>query len=165
MKRFIPFAILLFALGCAPTTAPKPDPKPDAHADHGHDHPTEGPHHGQLIELGKEEFHLELVHDDATHTISVYVLDSAAKKSVPVDAKEITLNLVAGEDKPAQYTLPAKPQADDGEGKASLFQLADEKLCTGLDNEKATGRINITINEKPYTGKIAAHKHDHDHKH
>ncbi len=43
-----------------------------------HSHPTEGPHHGTLIELGKEEYHAELVHDDKM--VTIYILDSAAKK-------------------------------------------------------------------------------------
>ena len=45
-------------------------PDEDAHA--GHAHPSHGPHGGDLIELGNEEFHAELVHphdhdDDAHH--------------------------------------------------------------------------------------------------
>ena len=34
--------------------------------EHEHDHPSEGPHHGSLIELGKEAYHAELVHDEKT---------------------------------------------------------------------------------------------------
>ncbi len=45
-------------------------PHEDPHA--GHAHPTHGPHGGDLIELGNEEYHAELVHphghdDDAHH--------------------------------------------------------------------------------------------------
>lgn len=43
--------------------------QPDEHA---HAHPTEGPHGGDLIELGNEEYHAELVHshdhDDDAHS-------------------------------------------------------------------------------------------------
>ncbi len=46
-------------------------PDKDPHA--GHAHPTHGPHGGDLIELGNEEYHAELVHphghdEDAHHT-------------------------------------------------------------------------------------------------
>lgn len=37
-------------------------PETDAHAEHAH--PSEGPHHGDLVELGNEEFHAEVVHGE-----------------------------------------------------------------------------------------------------
>ena len=51
---------------------------------HAHAHPTEGPHHGSLIELGKEDYHAEFVHDDTTDTVTIYILDAAAAKAVPI---------------------------------------------------------------------------------
>ena len=162
----------MLAIGCGGSAASKVVDKtsPEQHAEQaGHDHAAhahaeEGPHHGQLIELGKEAFHLELTHDDATHSVTIYVLDAAAKESVPVAEKELAVNLmIAG--KPVQFLLPAKPQATDPAGKASCFALADEKLCDGWDATGTTGRINITINEKPYVGKLTAHTHEGEHKH
>ena len=50
-----------------------------------HAHPSEGPHHGTLVELGNEEFHAEVVHDDKS--VTVYVLDAGATKAVPIDAQ------------------------------------------------------------------------------
>ena len=57
-------------LGCQePADSTTGDPPPvsdlppatvDDHA--GHAHPTEGPHGGDLIELGNEEYHAELIH-------------------------------------------------------------------------------------------------------
>ena len=48
---------------------------PAAHEhDHGHAHPSEGPHHGALIELGKEDYHAEIVHDEKTDTVTIYIL-------------------------------------------------------------------------------------------
>lgn len=124
-----------------------------------HDHPSQGPHHGELIELGKEEYHAELVHDDATHTITIYLLDSAAKSAVPIDAKGLVVNLiVAG--KPQQFTLPAKPDALDPAGKCSCFTLTNEPLCEALDDKATTGRINIDINGKSLVGKIEPHEHE-----
>ena len=37
---------------------------PPATVEAGHAHPSEGPHGGSLIELGNEEYHAELVHDE-----------------------------------------------------------------------------------------------------
>ena len=90
---------LTFTTGCGEATKPAAETahhEGDGHAEHDEaGHPEEGPHNGHLIELGKEEYHAELVHDDATHTITLYLLDGSAKKMVPVADKELTINLVA----------------------------------------------------------------------
>ncbi|MGC3971942.1 MAG: hypothetical protein QM775_32740 [Pirellulales bacterium] len=148
-----------------------PGGNPPAHDDHdhgkaGHDdhgHPSEGPHHGQLIELGKEEYHAELIHDDATHKVTIYLLDGAAKKAVAIADKELTVNLVVA-GKPQQFQLPAVAQPEDAAGQASRFELTSEPLCEALDEEKTTGRLNLTIAGKPYSGEIK-HSDDHDHDH
>ena len=68
-----------------------------AEHDHaGHGHPSEGPHHGGLIELGNEEYHAELVHDDDAGTVTLYILDGGVTKQVPIDATEITIKRHAG---------------------------------------------------------------------
>lgn len=170
------FASLMVCVGCEKPAPPAPVPAtkvPDDHADHesgdhqhgDHDHAAEGPHHGQIIELGEEEYHAELVHDEDTHTITVYLLDHSAEKSAASSAKEATINLLV-DGKPHQFTLPAAPQADDSAGETSRYQLADEKLCETLDSAGAKGRLNVTIADKSYVGQLdhAAHEHhDHDH--
>jgi hypothetical protein len=124
-----------------------------------HEHPSEGPHHGSLIELGKEEFHAELVHDDKT--ITIYVLDNAAKNSVPVDASEVVINVVhIG--KPEQFKLVAEPEVSDPIGKASRFVANNPELASLLDDEAAAPKLSITINGKSYRGTIT---HDHDYAH
>lgn len=132
-------------------------------AEDEHDHPTEGPHHGTLIELGKEDFHAELVHDDATDTITIYILDAAAKKAVPIVAKKLTLNMVAA-GKPQQFHLAAKPQEGDPEGLSSAFSATDKALCQVLDAEGTKGRMNVEIGGKVYVGEVGGHD-DHDEEH
>lgn len=130
--------------------------------DHGHDHPTEGPHHGHLIELGNEEFHGELLHDDDGN-LTIYILDSSAKKTVPIEATEVTVNLShAGE--ASQYKLTAAAAEGDPEGKSSRFQIQDKKLVDALDAEGSTAQLVVTINGKQFIGKID-HTHDHHHGH
>src|SRR3712207_2284723 len=57
--------------------------------EHAHEHGEKGPHGGQLIELGKGDYHAELVHDDAAQRITIYVLDEKAAKPVPIKQKEL----------------------------------------------------------------------------
>lgn len=149
-------------LGCG--SANSPHVHTHAAADHDQGHPSEGPHHGHLIELGNEEFHAELTHDETTKVVAVYILDNEAKAAVPIDAAEVTINMVVG-GKPAQFILPAAPQASDPAGTSSRFQLADEKLCAGFDAEGAAGRLNVVIVGRPFSGEIAHRAHaGHSHR-
>jgi hypothetical protein len=162
-NRGILAIVICFALGfvgCNSQPATSTAGASGDKAHHDHDHPSEGPHHGELIDLGKDEFHAELVQDEATHTVTIYVLDAAAKEVVPIDATELALNLlVAG--KPQQFKLAARPTSGEPAGKASCFVLSDKALCEAIDTKGTTGRLNIPINGKAFVGKIAAHDHDH----
>jgi hypothetical protein len=122
-----------------------------------HAHPNEGPHHGALIELGNEEYHVELVHDDKS--VTVYVLDATAKVAVAIDAAEVTINLLH-DGKPEQFKLPANPESGDPSGKSSRFMLADAELASHIDDEATQPKLMLTISGTPYRGEI---KHDHDH--
>lgn len=174
------FAVLTFAwmflVACSGCEKPAPAPTAPAaqvnkkdgdhdHGDHGHEHADSGPHNGQIIELGDDEYHAELVHDDATHTITIYLLDGSAEKSVTTPASEVTLNVVT-KDKPQQFSLAAKPQPEDAAGTSTCFELISDELCEILDDSKTKARVNITIGEKSFVGEInhADHEHhDHDH--
>lgn len=130
---------------------------------HEHAHPSEGPHGGSLIELGNEEYHAELVHDDAAGTVTVYVLDSAAKTAVSIDATEVTINL-KHEGRGEQFNLAAAADASDPPGKSSRFASSDAELAEDLDHEGAEPQLVVNINGKPYRGTIA-HEHGHDGEH
>lgn len=146
-----------------PETAPPPATV-DSHEGHDHDahaHPSEGPHHGDLIELGNEEYHAEILHDDAA--VTIYVLDGAATEQVPIDATEITIN-AKHDGTPEQFQLTASPDASDPAGQSSRFVSSDAELAAHLDEEGSDPRLVLTINGKSYRGEIS-HDHDHDHEH
>jgi hypothetical protein len=131
-------------------------------ADHGHAHPSEGPHHGSLIEFGKEDYHAELVHDEKNDTVTIYILDGAAAKAVPIPARQVILNLrVTG--KPQQFTLPAVRQEGDPEGSASAFTATSKPLGQALHAHGTTGRLNVEIKGKVFVGKVTGHVHQHAH--
>jgi ABC-type nickel/cobalt efflux system permease component RcnA len=133
--------------------------------EHEHAHSHEGVHGGQVIELGDEKYHAELVHDDATHKVGVYLLDGTAKVAAPIDAPSITINCCSVGDQPDQYKLEPMAQPGDPPGTASYFELTSEELCDGIDTAGAVARLSITIDGKPYSGDIETHAHDHDHEH
>lgn len=144
----------------------------DDHADHdedeGHDehgHPSEGPHHGHLIELGNEEYHAEMLHEEDTNTVTIYILDSAAKKEVLVAEGAVMLNLMV-KGQPRQFTMNARPDANAPRGQASHFEIVDADLMEALEGEEAKGRLRVTINGKSYRGTIEHEDHDeHDEHH
>lgn len=157
--------IAMIVAGCSndsatgPETAGPPNTM-DSHDDHaGHAHPSEGPHHGDLIELGNEEYHAEILHDEDAGTVTIYVLNGAATEQVPIDATEVTIN-AKHNGTPEQFTLTASSDANDPQGKSSRFVSNDEELAHHLDEEGAEPRLVLTINGKSYRGTIS---HDHDH--
>lgn len=169
MPRTPLFALLtalgVLATGCQPAATPPVSTPPatatSAHDDHGH----EGPHHGVIVELGNEEYHAEVVHDDATGAVTVYLLDSSAKKSATTTATEVTINLKHG-DTPEQFKLAAQPEEGNPAGQTSRFTITDKKLIEHLDDAASAAKLNITVGETPYSGAIPADDHtDHAHEH
>ena len=137
----------------------EPDvPVKENHAHH-HEH-AQGPHEGHLIELGDEEYHAELVFDEKTKTISVYILGSDPNESHAIEAKSITLKLSIEKTEVA-FALEASPKDGDPEGKSSRYVLAnDEKIATHIhDAEELEGQVEITIDGTDFTGKIS-HEHE-----
>jgi hypothetical protein len=121
-----------------------------------HAHPTHGPHGGDLVELGKEEFHAEIVHD-AGGTV-MYVLDASATKPVSIRTEQVVISL-KHQGEVASFDVAGDPDADDPPGQTSRFTSADQRLAQWLD-AGAEGAIVIQIEGKSYTGKVV---HDHGH--
>lgn len=140
------------------------DTSHDAEHGHAHNHDHEhGPHDGELIELGEEEFHAEVVFDEEKHKLTLYLLGADAKTAVAVDAKELSLEL-PGKDAPVTHAMAAGPA--DADGKASQFEITSEELIEAFHNDpKTVGKFKVTINGKEFAGEIKHSHDDHDHKH
>lgn len=154
--------------GCGPTP-PQEDTssqsqKPDEHG-HSHAHPEEGLHHGVLVELGNEDYHAEVVHDDDAGSVTVYLLDSAAKEAVTSEAAEVVINIKNG-DTPSQFKLPALTVEGEPAEKHSAYALTSKELLDGLHAKGATAKLSVTIDDRPFTGSIQADDHaGHNHPH
>jgi hypothetical protein len=122
-----------------------------------HAHPSEGPHQGDLVELGNEEYHAELLHDASAGTVTIYILNAQANKQVPIQADQITINAKHG-GRPAQFKLMASPDDSDPAGKSSRFISSDKELAESLDEQNAAPQLVLTIDQKPYRGELT---HDH----
>lgn len=132
-------------------------------AEHAHEH-VHGPHDGELIEIGDEEYHAELIHDDQAGAVTIYVLDDAHEKAVPIEAAAITIKMVVNAT-PVEFKVVAKPQEGDPAGKASRFESKEQALGLALDNEQAERELVIAIGEKTYHAKFAHFDDEHHHHH
>jgi hypothetical protein len=164
-------AALLVGCGTEPTQTASDQasdsPPAIVETDGAHDHPSEGPHGGDLIELGNEEYHGELLHphsDDGggENVVAIFILDGSAKNVVPIEATEVTLNLVH-DGKPAQFQLAASPEEGEHEGKSSRFVSSDAGLLAHFGEEEIDGRLAVTINGKAYNGELHHHHDGHEH--
>lgn len=125
---------------------------------HDHDH-GHGPHDGALIELGEEEFHAEVVFDEDKGKVVLYILGPDAKAAVPIEAKELSLEM-PGKDAPVAHVLAAAPQETDGEGKSSRFEITNKDLIEVFHHDpKTVGKFKVSISGKDFNGEI---KHDHE---
>ncbi len=119
-------------------------------------HPEHGPHGGELIELGNEAFHIEMLH--VSDAVAFYVLDDSATKPVAIEADKVTVSLKKdGEVK--TFELLADRQADDEPGKSSRFASIDPEMAEWMEYG-AEGVVILQIQGKSFNGKIS---HDHDH--
>lgn len=131
----------------------------------GHAHPTVGPHKGTLVELGAEEFHAEVTHDDKAASVTIYLLGPDAKKLAVSEAQDLAIN-VKLHGKPMQMKLKAVPQMGDPAGKSSRFAGVSKDLVHALDHADSMPQLRVMIAGKTYVGKISAsHDHNHDHDH
>jgi hypothetical protein len=152
-------ALVLWLGGCTGPANPGATGKKvsDAH-DHEHDHAHHGPHKGHLMEIGEEAYHAEWTHDESGK-VTFYILDSDAKKDVPIASEEIAIDVKIGDNPPVTYKLAAVNPMD---GKSAAFEVVDKQLLGVLETLKSPGivaTLKVTIDGKAYEQKIEEHVH------
>lgn len=129
--------------------------------DHGHGH--HGPNGGEIVEVGNEEFHAEVVVDEASHQVDIYILGSDAQTAKPIEATEISLSFKHG-DEIEDFKLSAAPLDGESDGQSSKFTLTSEELFEELHEHSEGATLTFTAGEETLTGTVT-HSHDHDHGH
>ena len=147
------------------TTADSHDHGHEGH-DHAHDHAEKGPHGGDIMVIGKEEYHAEWKLDEESGAVMFYILDAEAKNEVPIAGEKIEIEVTGGTE-PKTYELHAvNPSADDM--KTAQFEAVDKELIGALQSigkEGPVAMLNVVINGKPFSQKIEKEAHDHGHDH
>lgn len=131
----------------------------DDHGGHGHGH--HGPNGGEIVEVGDEEFHAEVVVDEETHRIDVYILGSDAATAKPIDATEVSVSFKHG-DEVEEFKLAAAALDGEPEGQSSKFTLADEELFEELHEHSEGATLTFLSGGAELSGTV---KHSHDHGH
>jgi hypothetical protein len=128
---------------------------------HAHAHDAQGPNNGDLLEIGRGEYHAELVVDEESQQIVVYLLDSTLKMYISIDAAFLVVNFKEG-NKPVQVKLLPVPQEMDAKNLSSRFSLISSELFAALHDAKSDAKLSLRIGKKSYVSKLA-HDHSHDH--
>ena len=102
-------------------------------------HEHKAPHGGTLVELGEHFAHLELVLDATTGTLTAYVLDHEAEKSVRLKRGEIAATIANVDQKKDSFdlkllavanVLTGETESDSSEFASRAEQLKDAKAFT-----------------------------------
>lgn len=151
------FAFTGCAGGDAEFTEVGHDESEVADDDHGHGH--HGPNGGEIVEVGNEEFHAEVVVDESSNRVDVYILGSDAKTAKPIEATDISLSFKHG-DEVEDFKLAAAALDGEPEGQASKFTLTSEEFIEELHEHSEGATLTFTAGEESLTGTVT-HSHDH----
>jgi hypothetical protein len=142
MKRSLLCTLCLLLAGLL-SSCERP-PAPAEHVAPTHHHTA--PHGGVLVEVGSHQFNLELLHDAATGTLTLYTLDAHAENFVRTAMRAIDVTLHAGGQIRSLTLKPvANPATGETVGATSQYEVQDDWL-------KASGEISGIITELDFNG-------------
>jgi hypothetical protein len=166
LRNSIAVCAVILVAACNSSAPPPPSPAANEASghDHAHDHshPESGPNGGHLVELGNEEYHIEWTHDDQNGLVTLYILDGAAKDTVPVASETITIT--AKVDETIEYKLAAVAPSGDPPASAK-FELKSPELLVSLQlaGQGTDVSVAVTIDGEEYRGVFEHHDHGHHH--
>jgi hypothetical protein len=116
---------------------------------HPQPHPETGPHGGRIVEWDeRHETVAEVVIDRQCGIVTVYVLDSSAKRSRDIQARSITLDLDAPT--PITLKLVSVPRGWDHTDWASQFNSG--RVLEPGDKSRLAGTLRVTTNGRQFVG-------------
>jgi hypothetical protein len=111
-------------------------------------HEHQPPHGGTPVELGAEEFHLELVLDAPTGKMQAFIMDGELEKFVRIPAESIEFTVkLAGRDEPLILKAVANNATGEKVGDTSLFEAQTDGLKTTSTFDATLKQISINGHE------------------
>jgi hypothetical protein len=129
-------SLLLSVAACGNDSPAKKAAPAAAHEEH------KAPHGGEILELGEEEAHIEVIHDPKAGTLTLYIYGKNLETPAAVAAPTILLATPAG---PKELT-PTALDAKTGQTTATSWTLNDALL----KSDPLDGRVRVTINGKQF---------------
>ena len=111
------------------------------HQQEEHQHLHEAAYGGTLIELGEHAAQAELVLDNESGTVTVYLWDSCVSK--PARSKQIALRVEFGEDLIVDLEPVANPLTGETFGDTSKFEAQSDRLKGFEPGQGKLGAIEI----------------------
>ena len=116
-------------------------------------------HGGHLIEIGRNhEYHAELVDDQKSQTVTIYMLDSHMES---LTLNEPSIDLVLTENDVTESFVLTAIQT----GGSSEFVSSDEAMLELFKDKTVKGKLRVNIEGKPFSGSFDHHPHDDDESH
>lgn len=140
------------------------DSEASTEAEHDHGHAAHGPNGGHLLEVGEEQYHVEVVFDNDGRTLTAFILGPDAKTAFPIEGEMIDFDLEVG-DKEHEIPLAAKPLEGEKEGKSSRFVAEGKAIPDSIKAESdLNGHFHLDIGEDHFHVDLEHGDHDgHDH--
>jgi hypothetical protein len=143
---------IAFALLCGLSLAACPaKEEKKGGGEEAHEH--KAPHGGEVLELGNEEGHLEMIHDHDGGKVTVYVFSTGFDKPISVAKPTITIQQKDGTSADVPLTA-VEPKAD-----GTAHQWKGEHAA--LKSDPWDGRIRLQIAGKNYQSPLEGAGHDH----
>jgi hypothetical protein len=145
-RAFLPLIAALFLTGCDQPKSAKPGKDGDKKAakkDDAHEHGA-GLHGGAVMDFGN--YHAEFTVDHGKKTATIYILDGAVKKPVPLAVDKLLLSIKSPQ---FQVEMKPDPQKGDPKGKSSRFVAVHDALGKEQEFE---GTVTGTIDGKKIEG-------------
>jgi len=140
------------ALACAGCGGKDEPSKGGGGATHDDDH-GKPPHGGEVLELGAEEGHLEVMHDHDGGNITVWVFGSSFEKPLSVERPTVKIQTKDGPQDVVLVAVDAKP-----DGTAHQWKAQSDHLKV----DPWDGRISVKIgNKPPFQSPLEGPAHSH----
>lgn len=124
--------------------------------DHGHGH-IKASHGGEILEVGNHVAHIEMVHEEKTGMITLFVLDADGKSMGISDAARINITYKIGKSEKRKQVIGKALKLKNG--KSSVFETQDNIF----KSEDFEGIISIKIKGKTYRVELHHNHEGHDH--
>jgi hypothetical protein len=147
--RFPELALALLASFALAACGEKAKEGPAKGAD---DHHHDAPHKGEVLELGNEEGHLEMMHDHDGGNLGVYVFGASFEKPLHVPMPVVTILVNGAEVKMPLTAVDPKP-----DGTAHHWKGQHD----GLKTDPWNGRIEVVIDGKSHRSPLEGEAHSH----